>query len=272
MQYKIVSVDLDGTLLDLDMTLSKVNVDAIKELAERGILVVPNTGRTLSEMPSEVRDNENVRYIIHSDGSAVYDKQSKKRFSLGMSRDTTARVLALLRGRKTSLSVRNGGVSYVKAEEHNDAGYDSCRVHPLYKQFLYLTNTPIENFDAFVDSLPETEMICAFFADDGELEQCRKELLEMDDVQIASSAPYNLEIFSVNAGKGNALLHLADELGIDREATIAVGDSPNDKDMVTKAGLGLAMENACDELKALADGVACKNTEHILKYLLEKYF
>ena len=270
--FKIVSVDLDGTLLNRDMTLSEENKKAMAELTSRGILVVPNTGRTLSEMPPEVRDDEHVRYIIHSDGAAIYDKATGERYSLGMPRDTAARVMKILRSYRTSLSVRNNGFSYVKAEEHNKESYTKYRIHELYQMFLFLTNQPVENFDSFVDSLDEVEMVCSFFADENELEECREKLLLMGEVQIASSAPHNIEVFSVRAGKGNALLHLAERLGIDKDATIAVGDSTNDSDMVKKAGLGLAMENACDELKSIADAIACRNSEHVMKYLLEKYF
>ena len=74
-----------------------------------------------------------------------------------------------------------------------------------------------------------------------------------------------------SAGKGNALLLLAELLGVDRNATIAVGDSTNDCTMVETAGLGLAMDNAVPKLKAVADAVVCNNRDHVVKYILEHY-
>jgi hydroxymethylpyrimidine pyrophosphatase-like HAD family hydrolase len=57
--------------------------------------------------------------------------------------------------------------------------------------------------------------------------------------------------------------------GIGIENTIAVGDSDNDMSMIKAAGLGLAVSNACDELKAIADKVICSNDEHNIKYIYE---
>ena len=115
-------------------------------------------------------------------------------------------------------------------------------------------------------------MICPFFASANERTKAAKRLAGLEGVRIASSADENLEIYSKNAGKGNALLHLAAQLGIDPAQTIAVGDSENDSDMIKKAGLGLAMENACPELKTLAGAVVCHNTEHVVDYILKHYF
>ena len=64
---------------------------------------------------------------------------------------------------------------------------------------------------------------------------------------------------------------LADMLGVDRKDTIAVGDSTNDSEAIKDAGLGLAMENACDELKQIADEIVCNNKEHVARYILENY-
>ena len=76
-----------------------------------------------------------------------------------------------------------------------------------------------------------------------------------------------------NAANVNALLRLADMTGVDHAQTLAVGDSKNDSDMLAAAGLGLAVSNAWEELKAVADVVIpCSNDEHVAPYLLEHYF
>ena len=67
----------------------------------------------------------------------------------------------------------------------------------------------------------------------------------MEELRIVEADEYNLEIFHKDAGKGNALMRLAQHLGIDPAQTMAVGDSDNDASMIRAAGLGLAMSNAC---------------------------
>lgn len=271
-KYNIIAVDLDGTLLNTDMTVSAENKAAIGELAARGIYVVPATGRTLSEIPPFVRDDENVRYIIHSNGSVVYDKATGSRTCTCMPRTLSAQLLAMFRTYATSLCVHADGKAYVKAAEHNEEGYLRYRVHPNHRRLYYAACEPVENFDAFCDALDEVEMFVVFFAEDDELEACRTALLATGKVQVVSSAPHNIEVYAAGAGKGNAVLRLAEKLGIDKAATMAVGDSTNDSDMVKKAGLGVAMANACDELQAIADTIACHNDEHILPYLIKTYF
>ena len=77
------------------------------------------------------------------------------------------------------------------------------------------------------------------------------------------------EIGHPDGSKGSALRALAESLGVPREQVVAVGDSPNDVDMIQYAGLGVAMGNASDEVKAAADAVALPASEQGLAVLLE---
>ena len=78
MKYKVICSDLDGTLLDSESRLSPENASAISELAKRGIIFVPTTGRTMLELPEEIRTHKDVRYFIYSNGAGIYDVQKKK--------------------------------------------------------------------------------------------------------------------------------------------------------------------------------------------------
>ena len=142
---------------------------------------------------------------------------------------------------------------------------------PMYSRFIYDFSRPVDDFKSFCKALPNIEMICAFFANDDELAECKQKIAACEDLICAQCEKYNVEIFSKNAGKGNALLRLARHLGIDRGETIAVGDSPNDETMLRAAGLGLAMGNAWDELLPAADAQICTNEQHAIKYILENY-
>ena len=76
------------------------------------------------------------------------------------------------------------------------------------------------------------------------------------DIAASSSLPNNVELNDAESDKGKALLCLAEKLGIPRESTVAFGDGLNDITMLLAAGTGIAMENADDEVKAIADRVA----------------
>ena len=270
--YKIISCDLDGTLLDHSRRMSAENDCALRALAARGCLFVINTGRAYTEIPRELREHPAVKYIICSDGAVSYDQKSSTRSLLCMSNEVTNQVLDILNDYDVLLALHKNGSNHVNAQTHHDEGYIRYHANAYWREFFYTYAVPQENFSDFCRKASETEMICPFFADMGEREEAAKRLLALGSVQVASTAGANFEIFSKEAGKGNALLHLAAELGIDPNQTIAVGDTTNDSDMIKKAGLGLAVENACPELKSIADAVICKNTEHVADYILKRYF
>ena len=270
MNYKIVSSDLDGTLLNNQMEVSDENRFAVKQYTDGGGVFVPNSGRSLGEMPRAVKEMPGVRFLICSDGADIYDKATDTRISLTMTKEEKDRVLAILGDYENFVTVHYRGNSYLDAARYDEATMRYNNVNDYFRIHFEETNFPTENFADFCASLADAEMICAFFHSREELEACRARL-EDAGLVVAASDSYNVEVFAPRAGKGNALLRLAEHLGVAREETIAVGDSINDLSMIGAAGLGLAMGNARDAVKAAASAVACRNDEHIMPYLLRTY-
>lgn len=270
--FKIISIDLDGTLLNENARVSPENIAAAEELVRRGVQIVPNTGRAYNEMPVFVKELPFVRYIIFSDGGVIYDKKTGEKLLSCMSAETGRMIIDILHSYRTSLIVHHDCTTYVNADENDDESYDAYRVPDGFRRIIHESAILKKDYWSFCRGLDGIEMICAFFASDEEKEECRKRIEATGRFHIASSHPYNIEFFAIEAGKGNSLLKLARSLNVPVEATVAIGDSTNDSDMIKKAGLGIAMENACDELKEIAGAVACRNTEHILKYMLERYY
>lgn len=115
----------------------------------------------------------------------------------------------------------------------------------------------------------------ALFADMGELAQAWKELEQYEDLVLVSSLGYNIEINAVGVDKGRGLMELGELLGIRPQEIMAFGDGDNDIRMLEKAGIGVAMGNALDNVKAAADYVTDTNDEEgvakaIIKYALHK--
>lgn len=270
-EYRIIASDLDGTLLNSNGCVSSENLQAIQELTERGVLFVPSSGRTLEEIPLFVRSIPSVRYVIHSDGAVVFDKRTGAYIDMSMTREKAQKAFEILSEYDTNVTVRKRGKSYIDKQKFNDGAREHYRISEQYQNFIYEYILPVSDFESFCFSLDSVEMICVFFHDQAELEECRARFAAMDGYGLAASEPSNIEIFDACAGKGSALLRLAKELGIDPSQTIAVGDSPNDLDMLTKAGLGLAMQNASDEVRACADAVVCHCDEHVVRYICDTY-
>ena len=270
-KYGIVASDLDGTLLRDDMSVSEENKLAIKRLSEKGVLFVPASGRTLSEIPKELLDNENIRYIIYSNGSVLADRHTGERINMCIPDRLSKQIMSTVSGLDVYITVRQNGNSYVLSDQQTNEAREYYRVCAPHIRLMDEFAVYVEDFSSMPEILLDVESCSIFFHDDSELLEARNALSLIDGLLLAEGCPHNLEIFSSFAGKGNCLKLLADKLSIDIKETIAVGDSMNDATILNTAGLGLAMENACDELKQLADEIICNNDSHAVDYILSHY-
>lgn len=270
--YKIISFDLDGTLLNSKQKISEENNNAIAALAEKGVLFVPNSGRAFKEMPTEIRNHPNARYIIYSDGAVIYDKETNTKDTAFIDADKTRKVWDILQEYEHFAIVHRAEDAFVDRQKSTVECMNYLNVSPGFQQVVFELNVHIDDLVADCYEKDDLEMICAFFRSDEDLEECARRVMELGGLMIVSSFAHNIEIISNRAGKGKALHRLAALLGIDPSQTIAVGDSSNDAEVIRAAGLGLAMKNAWDELKEVADEVVdCDMDEHIAKYILEHY-
>ena len=92
-----------------------------------------------------------------------------------------------------------------------------------------------------------------------------------ENISVSSSIYNNVEVNQLLATKGEALKALARHLGLAEDATMAFGDALNDMSMITSAGIGVAMANACPEAKALADWETVSNDENGVAVGIEKF-
>lgn len=270
MGYKIIASDLDGTLFNKKGEISEQNAAAIETLYNMGVHFVPSSGRSYYEMPKVLRDNPFIRYYIGSDGSTVYDKKLDKTHSLDIPHPLSDFILDKLFSYQINMMLHADNRSYVDADMHIATVYKSYNYSDSWVEFAFETNIPVKNFKEFCYT-KDIDSVCVFFKNYNDLLECKEFFGAHPDLLVAQSHKYNLEIFSKTAGKGNALMLLADILDVDPADTIAVGDSTNDLTMVEAAGLGLAMDNAVDELKVVADQIICNNQEHSAKYILENF-
>ena len=271
MDYKIIASDLDKTLLGEDQEVSDQNWQAIEKLHEMGVQFVPASGRAFGEMPEQLRESPLFRYYITSDGTMVYDKKTGMTHELAMSRELGHWVLDTVYKYDICMMLHTDTKSYVEETTHNAKDYRAFHMNDYWVDFSLSKEVPVRDLKSFAYSLPAIQLVVPFFRNMEDLNACRAILEKEPGLLISQTDPYNLEIYSSQAGKGNALKLLADVINVDVNATIAVGDSTNDSTMVQAAGLGLAVENAVPELKAVADAVICDHREHVAKFILENY-
>lgn len=270
--YKIVASDLDGTLLNNESQISPENMAAISQLLNNGVYFVPSSGRTLSEIPEAIRSNSGIRYIIHSNGAVVLDRQTGNRILTCIPNAIAREILDVLTAYECHITIRHNGNCIVDKAYQNNAAFDYYNVIEAHRDCVLNYAIQSDNFLEYACAADQVEVFSAFFHSYDEKIACKKQLEKSGKLRIVEASEYNIEIVNIDAGKGNALHSLADMIAVDRADTISIGDSDNDSSITQAAGLGLAVSNACDSLKAVSDQIICSNEEHAIAYVLSHFF
>ena len=270
MDVKVIFSDLDGTLLNSSSALSSENSAAISEIVKRGILFVPTTGRTLAEIPLEVMNHKDIKYIIYSNGAGIYDKENDKRYENLLSEEKIKEIIAILFDYDLLYLIHKDGFMYLDNDRY--PAVDNYRALPVYKKLFTLIPEEyrINNYKEYLRGLNNAEMIIMFYGNDERREsELAERLSEISKLHVTSSAVGNLEIVSDKANKKNAISIFLDNLGLSRGEIITVGDSTNDIEMLEFAERSFAVSGARDIVKASASEVICGNDEHVAEYILK---
>lgn len=270
MKYKLIACDLDGTLLQDDSRVSRENLDAIGRITQKGIIFALVTGRTLYEIPKELLQCSDIRYIVFSDGSVACDrKNDTELFSKYIDRETALKLYNLLKPFSVMTEIYQNGHPVTEKQNINNKSYEYYRVDVDYRSVIDQTRIGVDNLKSYIEGCEKIELFNIFFKDQSQRSEYAKLLENMDEIQFTTSMENNIEITSKSVLKGVALERLCDYLRISSENVICVGDSPNDFSMFDFSGLSLSAGNACEEVKKHADKTVCTNNEHIAKYILK---
>ncbi len=268
---KLISLDLDGTLLDSRKRLSPGNLQALKACIAKGVQIVPTTGRTVDGIPSVVKEIPGVRYAIATNGAIIYDMKEDRIIDRRMLEHSKAlSILHILEDYPVMYDpyINGRGITEEKFFNHMNCFGLTKELQDMVR----ITRDVVPNIIRFVEeSDSPIEKINMFFADPSLKGQIRERLKEISDIIITSSIPLNLEINHPEATKGKGILRLAEYLGISREETMAFGDGENDLSMIIEAGIGVAMENGINSLKAKADYVTKSNDEDGVAAAIDRF-
>ena len=258
---KLIALDLDGTLLNMEKKVPQGNYQALKECETAGIQIVPATGRGVGGIPPMIRELPGANYAITTNGAVVADLKNNKAIkTCGLSNEMIQRILNIAKKYHSATDpfIDGRAITEPASIDH----MDEFGLSPEMQKLIRDTREVVPNVMEYVKTTgAEAEKVNIFMADLEEREVLRKELMAIPELSISSSMYNNLEVNAKGADKGSALLWLADYLGIDREETMSFGDGENDIPMIQAAGIGVAMENALDTVKAAADMITLKNDE-----------
>ena len=268
----IIALDLDGTLLDSGKRLSPTNLAALTRAARAGWLVVPTTGRFYNGMPQVIRELPFVRYAITINGAEALEVETGRVvYKAELPLDQAVEIMSWLDGKDVIYDCYMDGAGWMT--QALKERIDEHASDPHYRKMLRELRHSVPELKEFIRQKGKDIQKVQFFTRHADLRVALMEELprRFDDLIISSSVVDNVEINQSRANKGEALLALAAYLGIDQKNTIAFGDGLNDLSMLAKAGVGVAMANACEEAKAIAHWIAPANDEDGVACGIEKY-
>lgn len=253
--------DLDGTLYTTDKKVSKRNLEAIEYFKSEGGIFTFITGRvpeSSGEMFELIKPNAPYGCI---NGGGIYDGYENKYLWKASLPFEAVELVKLVHEKLPTM-----GIQY-----STENGVYFCKDNEAMERFRQLTGLP--NLVCDFDDWSHTVIKIVFADLDEEQILALAELLDAQpkskDYDFVRSASILYEILPKGANKGDLLLKMADMLGIDRKKTIVVGDYNNDISMLKTAGLGFAVANAVDEVKAVADYVTVSNDEDAIAMIIE---
>ena len=265
---KIISLDLDGTLLDSQKRLSGGNLAALEEAAARGVLIVPTTGRFFGMMPQAVRDLPFVRYAITINGAQVYDRETgtaivREEIPLGMALE----IMRLLDGYDIIYDCYRSNWGWMT--ESLQAKAEGYATDAHYVKMVREFRKPVPDLKAHLESTAaegDVQKVMLFARNTPGGDAVARSIAEavtrrFPSIKATSSTWNNLELNIATAHKGNALKRFAEYLGYTLDNCMALGDGTNDLTLIEAAGLGVAMSNAHPLVLAAADHVTLSNDE-----------
>lgn len=256
---KLLALDLDGTTLNSDNTLSPKVKSALEKAIKGGVEVVVASGRPFGSMHKSVLEIKGLNYLIVSNGAVICDKSGKRIHSSLLCENDVLNLLEATKPFDLIFEAFIGGLTYTDRRYTDDPLKYGCS--EAYVDYVKASHGHIDNMRKFIydnrTRLDSVEYVCS----DDILRKKVRRLIEASahNMYITSSSEHFVEFMDKNATKAKALEWLCNRLSISREQTAACGNANNDADMIRFAGLGAAVSNATSFCKESADIIVGTN-------------
>lgn len=265
MSYKMIVLDMDDTLLTDEHIISDATKTALMLAQENDIKVVLASGRptyAMLDAAKELKLAEYGSFILSFNGAKITNCQTNEElFSSTLSPETVHQLFDL--SQREDIWIHTYMNDEIITQENN----------PFTEIEGQLTGLPIKTVADFKQAVSSPVVKVLMVKEENLLKEVETKLQKelADDLSVMRSKPYFLEFTELGVTKGTSLAILIEKLGISREEVIAIGDSYNDVAMIEFAGLGVAMGNAPDDVKQLADYVTDTNNNDGIAKVIDTF-
>lgn len=269
-KYKLLAVDMDGTLLNSQKKVSPRTVAALAELAGRGVFVVTSTGRGRAEINDYPDVIKLMNYGVLNSGGLLFDFVRDEPIAIhGVDEPTILKLIDFGLEERAMIHLLTTKKSVAReADIQNMAAFDMAVYFDMFNRIC----ERCDDFKGYVHAHPGEVIKVNLYHRNAESRDRNLARMREMNLSISFAEAFNLEAAPANITKASGLIELCEFLKIDVAEAVAIGDAHNDREVLQVAGLGVAMGNASDEIKNLADLVTLDNDNDGVAAAIERIF
>ena len=276
--YKLIAIDLDGTLLNSYGEITSKNKEAIKYAIDKGVEIVLASGRdpqTMQKMSIELGIK---KFLIAGNGACIYDIQKEQNiYENFIEKEKALKIINIYTSRGVITESLNYNVKVFNNENNYKPNNKRTNIEIVNNIYTYLEENELKIlkiiicdeskiiFNNIIEKLKNIKAVEVL-----DVEHMSKKVIKTGTEEYQIEYFYT-EVTNKNANKWTAIQYLANNLGIQNEEIICIGDNINDLEMVKKAGLGIAMKNSALEKQNIADFITDDNNSSGVGNAIYKY-
>lgn len=287
--YKLMAIDLDGTLLNSYGEVSKETKEALLKAKNQGTEIVLASGRPISSTESLALELGVDNYLISGNGAAVYDiKNQEIIYDRFLSKEQVLKIAKLCEENSFFYNVYTEDEVIASSLNYNILFYHKENVKKIEEKRTHINL--VENIAEYIEHCGKDKFLKITVCDESQFifNSIMKKLKAINGIDVLEVAYmsrkkiksgtedvdiqyYYTEITNENVNKWSAIEYLLNKLQIDRNEVIAIGDNVNDKEMIENANLGVVMGNSNPQMKEIANVIVADNNSEGVKEAIEKY-
>lgn len=254
--YKLIAVDMDGTLLQSDKTVHEDTVRDIQAAVDGGIPVVYCTGRAVVELEPYFAVLPMMRYAVCYSGALVYDSAERKDiYRAEIAREYIEKIVRTAAEYKAMPHILTENDSIVSSSDIQHM--DQFRMG-VYQPLFLKVATQVESMEEEAKRYDSIPKINIYFRSEEDRSRAYEELKALP-LTFAFAEKTSLEMTAEHVTKATGLAQLAKRLGVTLGETVGIGDADNDRAVLGSVGFPVAMGNANDEIKAICKYITADN-------------
>ena len=288
--YKLVVIDLDGTMLNSYGVVTNETKEVIKKVEKQGVEVVIASGRPIDSIKEIAKEIESKNYFIAGNGAIIYDiKNDEIIYEKTLSKEKVLEIIKICEENSISYNIYTENEILATSLKYNVLYYhkENLKKEESKKTKINL----VKNMYEYIKNKEDVKFLKITICDESKavFNSIIRKIKEIKDIEVLEISHmsrktikqgteefeisyYYTEISAGDVDKWNAIEFLMEKLKMKIEEIMTIGDNLNDRKMIENAGLGVAMGQSTPAILELADEVTSSNDEEGISKILQKYY